>query len=122
MHTRHRRQGTVQAPAVLLAAVGALLLLGTSARAVDQGEIDRAVDKGVAYVKKRLTPREGIVGFFGRNGAPNAEVGAVALGALALLECGVPADDPVLRSAIDRVRAGAVPLTGTYAISLAILA
>jgi hypothetical protein len=71
-------------------------------------DIDRAIERGVAYLKEhvaevRLPCRyEGLVG-------------------LALLECGVPPDDPVVRRIAASLRQQLSQLANTYEASLAIL-
>ncbi len=72
------------------------------------GEINAAIERGVVYLKKhmeevRLPCRyEGLLG-------------------LALLECGVPTDDPVVQRIAVSLRRQVPQLTGTYEMSLAIL-
>jgi hypothetical protein len=48
-------------------------------------------------------------------------VGYAALGGLTLLECGVPADDPVVKRAAQFVRKGCVACDKTYELALSIL-
>jgi hypothetical protein len=73
-----------------------------------QAEINRAIERGVAFLKQhmdevRLPCRyEGLLG-------------------LALLECGVPADDPVVQRIAASLRKQVATMTGTYEMSLAIL-
>jgi hypothetical protein len=92
----------------------------------EQEEIDRVIDRGVAYLKKKQQ----------KNGTwadPHANwagaqlhkhyyaVGCTALPALTLLECGVPASDPIVQQAAQFVRSKAAGIDRTYELSLAIL-
>ncbi len=80
----------------------------------EQRKVDQAIARGVAYLKSAVaTDRFGAV--FGGNDGPQ-QVGASALAALALLNCDVPADDPLIRKVIDRIRAEGPRLTPTYAL------
>ncbi len=77
-------------------------------RGPSPAQVDRAIERGVAYLKQhvadvRLPVRyEGLVG-------------------LALLECGVPPEDPVVQRIAASLRKQVSQLTGTYELSLAIL-
>ena len=78
-----------------------VFLLGSPARAdrpqmppAEQADINRAIDQGVLFLKKTQLPS----GSWAAEGNPN-QVGYAALPALTLLECGVPADDPVVKRA-----------------------
>src|SRR5262249_28344609 len=73
---------------------------------------DRAVDRGVAYLKSIQQP----------DGTwPNREIGATALAGLTLLECGVEEKDPSVQKAADAVRRLSIGLTHTYSLALSIL-
>jgi hypothetical protein len=89
--------------------VGAGLLIAAPARAADPEAIEKAIDKGVKLVK--ATARDGWWG----------DVGPTALNALALLECDVPEDDPILVKAAEHIRRHSVNETRTYSMSLCIL-
>jgi hypothetical protein len=104
-----------------------LLLLLTQARAAptvprplskeDQDRVDRAIDRGVAYLKSVQLK----AGDFSGKIPGGHFVGECALPAYALLEAGVPANDPVIRKAAVYLRPR-VPLTRqTYDLALAIL-
>ena len=96
----------------LLAAAG-LLGAGT-APAADRKDIDAAVQKGAAYLKK--------AGGEGGKEARDADhVGAAALVGLALLESGTAADDPVVKKITDRIRDASYTQTQTYQIALCVL-
>ena len=85
---------------------------GTMAQAVDPEEVQRAVDRGVEGLR-RMQNAEGQW--------PHTQIGATALAGLALLECGVGADDKAMQRAADAVRRASVRERHTYSISLAIL-
>jgi hypothetical protein len=105
-------------------AVGLALLLVPAGRGADTQQVQKAIDRGVAYLK----------GFQGRDGAwayteevvqtrdrGGPTVGATALAGLTLLECGVPADDAAVQKAAGVVREASLQLTMTYALSLSVL-
>jgi hypothetical protein len=85
----------------------------------EQAKIDRAIDRGVAFLKKVQT-KQGDFGWKMTNDG-RFLVGQCALPAYALLEAGVPPDDPVIQKAAAYLRPR-VPLTDrTYELPLAIL-
>jgi hypothetical protein len=95
---------------LLSAAVAALAAL--PAGAVEQKAIDRAIDKGVAALRKMQQS----------DGAwKHEKIGATALAGLALLECGAARDDKAVIAAATRVRIAALTMTDTYSLSLSIL-
>ncbi|MCG8653211.1 MAG: hypothetical protein MI861_25445, partial [Pirellulales bacterium] len=70
-----------------------------SARAeVDAASVQRAIDRGVAYLRKSQNQRGGWQEFGGQS------CGLSALCTLALLNCGVPKDDPTITSAMRYLR------------------
>src|SRR5262245_14000745 len=81
-------------------------------RAVDQDKIDAAVKRGVKYLKSLQE---------GDGKWRHQETGATSLAALALLECDVPANDPVIQKAADYIRAQSPTITQVYSVSLAIM-
>jgi hypothetical protein len=83
-----------------------------SLRAADAEAIQRAVDRGVEYLK-RLQKEDGTW--------PRREMGATALAGLTLLECGVAADDPAVQKAAAKVREASINETATYSLSLALM-
>jgi hypothetical protein len=95
-----------------LVAVVVQAAAGTAARAIDAEAIQRAVDRGVDGLKRM----QGADGRWQHN-----EIGATALAALALLECGVAADDKGIQLAADAVRHASLTETHTYSLSLSIL-
>jgi hypothetical protein len=72
-------------------------------RAEEQRKIDNAVARGVWYLKDHMLPA-GTWGDTVPDGAAPVSVGFASLPALALLECGVPASDPVIQKAAALVR------------------
>jgi uncharacterized protein (TIGR03067 family) len=97
------------------AAIGFLAFLAPTACAADGAAVDRAIARGVDYLKQSQTKE----GLWPRQA--KGTMGATALAGLALLECGVSADDPTIRKAAAALREGAIPLTDTYSIALCIL-
>jgi hypothetical protein len=98
--------------------VGALLAVavmaaGSPARAVDQEDINRAVEHGIEALRRGQAPEFGPW--------QRSSIGPTALVGLTLLECGVPADDKDVQRAAQAVRKEAVSTTYTYAISSSIL-
>jgi hypothetical protein len=114
----------------LAAMIGAALLLLPIARAPGQdaalqADINRAIDRGVAYLRSLQDKKDGT---WPRGGGPRRgmkwaveQVGATALAGWTLLESGVSPDDPAVRKAADVVREASITLDYTYAVSLAIL-
>ncbi len=99
-----------------------VLLCGAVARAdrlplppAEQDRVNEAIDKGVAFLKKTQLP----TGTWpGDGGHP---VGYAALSGLALLECGVHKNDPVLLRAEAFIRKALPTMDDTYEVSLSIL-
>ncbi|HZV04981.1 MAG TPA: hypothetical protein VE999_07865 [Gemmataceae bacterium] len=85
-----------------------------------QKQVDRSIDNGVEFLRRRQHPDGSWghqTGAVGKHYTP----GITALCALTLLECGVPAKDAHVRSAARYLRLRMPDLTSTYSISLAIL-
>lgn len=100
------------------------LCLGLAAPAWSQGsglpeQINKAIDKGVAFLKKHYQTTKNI-GVFGGLEA-KFRTGARALGGWTLLESGVPAQDEVVKELADETRQAAVSMDQTYNISVAII-
>jgi hypothetical protein len=109
---------------VPLLSCAALLGFGASVSAdpkplskAEQAKVDKAIDKAVAYLK-RTQKKQGNWPTHHKN---RYLVGECALPAYALLEAGVPADDPAIQKAAAFIRPKALKTDGTYEISLAIL-
>jgi len=112
--------------------VGASMLLATAALAADPPEkrpapreltkdeiaVNKAIDRGVAYLKKEWAagPRE-----YGIKGSGQFTGGQESLVGWALLESGVPKDDPSIKKTAALIRDVAPKIDRTYALSLAIL-
>jgi hypothetical protein len=84
--------------------------------AAEQRKIDDAITAGVWYLRDQALPT---------GGWANDSVGFAALPGLTLLECGVPANEPVIQRAAALVRREVVAAAGagqgTYQLALAIL-
>lgn len=102
------------------AAFGALLLWGSSVRAADQEAVNRAVERGVEYLR-RLPLGNGLWPHPGHAEPAESALGATALAGLTLLECDVPAKDALVQRAARAVRESSVSMTRTYTLSLSIL-
>jgi hypothetical protein len=84
--------------------------------AEEQKRVDKALDTGVAYLKKQQDGASGI--WVPQWGNP---LGHNALLALTLMECGVKPDDDAVKSAIQYVRSNCPVSMSTYEISLSIM-
>ena len=96
----------------------AWLLLGPPARGQDaafQRDINEAIDRGVAYLRG-TQEKDGRWPY-----SKNEQIGATALAAWTLLECGVPADDPAVRKAANLLRKEFIHNTHTYSVALGIM-
>jgi hypothetical protein len=86
----------------------------------EQQVVNNAIDRGVAYLKrtqqKNGTWAQAHVTVHGKHPA-----GYATLPALTLLECGVPASDPMIQKAAQFLRSKAAKLDATYELSLAVL-
>jgi hypothetical protein len=113
---------TIAALWLLALAVGLVLAVaaGTQAKPLplskeEQAKVDEAIDKGITFLKKMQS----------KNGSwtPYRQhpIGSTALPALALLEAGVPADDPAVQKAARWLRPRLTKLDETYDLSLALL-
>ena len=80
----------------------------------EQRQINQAIAKGVQYLKGSLTKS-------GDGGDCEDSIGRLAIGALSLLECGVPADDAAIAKTAKAVRNSAPRLRDTYSLALAIM-
>ncbi|MCP4193587.1 MAG: DUF4159 domain-containing protein [Planctomycetaceae bacterium] len=75
-------------------------------------KVKRSLEQGILYLKAQQNPRLG--SWSEQNGYPG---GVTALCTLALLNAGVPADDPVIRKALEYLRKPKSPLR-TYSVAL----
>jgi hypothetical protein len=128
------RRLTLLRPTIMgLVALGLLLLTASLAPgqrlqlpAHEQEEVNHAIDRGVAYLKKTQqkngTWADPLGNWAGAqlHGHPYA-IGCTALPGLTLLECGVPASDPIVQRAAQFVRSKVAGIDRTYELSLAIL-
>ncbi len=101
----------------LVLGIAVLLSLATAGTGDLSGatpkEIDAAIQKGAAYLKKSG-------GTAGKNARDANHVGSVALAGLALLEAGTPTGDPATKKITEAIRDAAYTETRTYQISLCI--
>jgi hypothetical protein len=102
--------------------ISAIVCMSPASRAADPAAIKRAIAQGEAYLRNLQRPN-GSWPFVGHApGQPaHAEVGATALAAVTLLECGAGRDDPAIQRAATFVRAAVSNLTFTYSISTCII-
>jgi uncharacterized protein (TIGR03067 family) len=77
--------------------------------------VAKAIARGVDYLKQSQS-KEGVW-----TRQAGGTIGATALASLALLECNVPANDPVILKAAKSLRDASSTLTDTYSIALCIL-
>src|SRR3954471_927673 len=85
---------TIVAPAAMLAQ----LPQPPRERPIDAAQVLAAIDHGVAFLKREQQPRGNWAEF------PGYEGGVTALCTLALLNSGVPADDPNVKQALSYLR------------------
>jgi len=85
------------------------------ARAGDEAAVRKAIERGVHNLRQSQTPD----GLWTRSGT--GTIGASALAGLALLECGVSADDSAIQKLAPALRDGSLFLTDTYSLSLCIM-
>jgi hypothetical protein len=97
----------------MLCALLLLFLGGTSLWAANPEDIQRAIDKGVEYLKFIQNKKTGAW--------PRQEIGATALAGLTLLECGVKEDDEAVQLAAAAVRQSSIELTHTYSLALSLM-
>jgi len=86
--------------------------------AAEQLKVDKAIARGTWYLREQLAPGRDWKDLFGANGT------TASLPGLALLECGVPVDDPIIQKAVKEVREQAPAehaAYDTYQRALAIL-
>jgi hypothetical protein len=116
-----------------LVALSLFLLMTSSAPAQrlplppnEQEEVNNAIDGGVAFLKRTQQKNGTWVDPHGNWAEARVHghiyaIGFTALPALTLLECGVPATDPIVQQAAQFVRSRAAQLDRTYELSLAVL-
>ena len=108
---REKPSGRCAITLVLLAVVVLVPSFPQTARAeVDPASVQRAIDRGVAYLRKSQNQRGGW------NEFGSQSCGLSALCTLALLNCGVEQDDPAIASAMRYLR-GFTPQE-TYSVAL----
>ena len=87
----------------------------------EQAKIDRAIDRGVEFLKGAQTDNGGWKWGMYRASDGRFKAAQSALPGYALLEAGVPADDPVIQKAAEYVRPKALASDFTYEMSLVLL-
>src|SRR4051812_26992749 len=97
-------------PIVAIVAPARTLAQKPGERPIDAAQVISAIDHGIAYLKRQQGPRGSW------NELPGYDGGVTALCTLALINSGVPTDDPVVSKAIDHLRS--LDLDKTYTISL----
>jgi hypothetical protein len=102
---------------IALCAVG--LLTSTAQAAERDPRVQKAIDRGVAFVRSQQAPT-GIWPYNAMGSGASGNAGATALVGLTLLECGVPADDLAVQQAAKFIRQSAASLDFTYALSTSI--
>jgi hypothetical protein len=86
-------------------------------RPEDQARVDQAITRGVAFLKRSQARK----GTWDTAGDMKYKLGYTLLPGLALLESGVPADDPAVKKVAALARQAGRGLTKTYDLALAIL-
>ncbi|VTS06072.1 hypothetical protein [Tuwongella immobilis] len=95
-----------------------------SAQAIRETDIQAAVKRGADYLKQYYAGQGGNGLNFGGGGAVvggGHPSGERSLAAVAMLEAGIPATDPVIQAMAKFVREDAIAQTKTYEVSLAIM-
>jgi hypothetical protein len=90
----------------------ALLVATTRLFAADPDAVNKAIDKGVDYLRSQQTEQ---------GTWPHHEIGATCLAGLALLESGVKPDDAAIKKAAAVVREASPTIATTYSAALAIM-
>jgi hypothetical protein len=85
----------------------------------EQNKINKAIDRGVAFLKGAQSEKGSWKWGMYRDG--RFQVAQCAMPAYALLEAGVTADDPVIRKAAEYVRSRVIASDYTYELSLVLL-
>src|SRR5216684_5009997 len=99
---------------ILGLALGVVVVLATAAPAADEETVKKAIEGGVAYLKR--VQQSG-----GDWRHSQHALGVTALATLAMLECDVDKDDPAIQKAAEFVRQNSLNLSHTYSISLSIM-
>src|SRR5262245_1027955 len=103
------------------AVVGLILTLARPAHADGPQDIQRAIERGVTYLKNNQS-RDGNWTFTGPSIDGGAHVvGITALAGLALLECDVPDEDAAIQGAARVVRYGMLSTYETYDLALVVM-
>lgn len=104
--TMYLTGGTALALLSLLALGGAADPAEKAPPKVDPQAVNRAIDRGLAFLKRQQNDKEGTWIYAGEGKNPGTlSVGMTALAALTLLHCGVPSTDPAVQKAARFLRA-----------------
>src|SRR5208283_1390044 len=104
----------------------ALLSIACPSWSADVDPVNRAIDRGVAALKKALkgVPREDPQSNPKSRGyarMSEMQTGVAALAVLTALECGVPVDDPAIQKRLAGIREASLTVTHTYTLAVTIL-
>jgi hypothetical protein len=99
--------------------LGLLCAAAPPASAANQKEIDRAIKLGTDALKAKYTGAAAPAGAPGAGG--DNGIGGTCLAGLALLEAGVPANDPAVKTITNLVRDGSYSQSSTYQVALCIM-
>lgn len=83
----------------------------------EQAKVDKAIEKGVSYLK-RIQREKGDWPLYMRSGYA---LGQTLLPAYALLESGVPSEDPVIKKAAEYIRPRILKTDRTYEVALGLM-
>lgn len=106
---------------LLLGVLGVAFFLASRAAAAERNpQIQRAINRGIAFLRQQQTQGGMWVYFNSPDRIAPTNVGATALAAWALLECDAKTDDPAVRKAADFLRQQVPTLGHTYSLSACI--
>jgi hypothetical protein len=106
----------------LVLGLGVLILPAPASRAAEDEAIQRAIDRGLGYLRKSQRANGGweYMGM-GAAQAEAADVGTTALAAVTLLKCGANPDDRGIQKAAKYLRSACSELEYTYSIAACIM-
>jgi len=103
------------------ALLAALAFAAPESRAANDDAVKKAIDRGVASLRKQVTGEAPPGEKRGRRFGKLNSAGEMALVGLTLVECGVKSDDPVVKIIADDLRPACVELDHTYSLALAVM-
>lgn len=114
--------------ATLGCALLALLSFTPASPSAEADTVNKAIDRGVAALKKAMKGGQREDNHtnpssrgFARFQSGDMQIGVTALATLTLVECGVPADDPVILKRLPSLREASIKATHTYSVALLIV-